>query len=249
MGLELSAIAWVALALGAVLVGFAKTALGGVGAVSVALFAAAMPARASTGVLLGLLLCGDVVAIASYHRHAHWPTLVRLVPAVVPGLLLGAWFVAVVGDRGLRVSIGLTLLGLSVFQLWQRRHPPAKSRGLGRPTSLSSGPVGLLAGFTTMTANAGGPVMTLYLILAGLPTLEMLGTAAWFFFAVNLAKVPFSAGLGLMTWDSLMLDAVLILPMLLGAAAGRALVRRIDQQRFERWALALSGASALMLLL
>ena len=64
---------------------------------------------------------------------------------------------------------------------------------------------GAAAGFATMTANAAGPVTTVYLIRAGLPMLQMIGTGAWFYLVVNLAKVPFSAGLGLITPTSLVL--------------------------------------------
>ena len=77
---------------------------------------------------------------------------------------------------------------------------------------------GVTAGFATMTANAAGPVTTIYLIRAGLPMLRMIGTGAGFYLVVNLAKVPFSAGLGLITPTSLVRDALLV-PALLSAPA------------------------------
>ena len=83
---------------------------------------------------------------------------------------------------------------------------------------------GATAGFATMTANAAGPVTTIYLIRAGLPMLRMIGTGAWFYLVVNLAKVPFSAGLGLITPTSLVRDALLVPALLLGAALGILLV-------------------------
>ncbi|MDP3892591.1 hypothetical protein [Nocardioides sp.] len=61
-----------------------------------------------------------------------------------------------------------------------------------------------------MTANAAGAVMTIYLIEAGLSKLELLGPGAWFFLAVNLAKVPFSAGLDLISPESLVMDVLLV---------------------------------------
>jgi hypothetical protein len=56
---------------------------------------------------------------------------------------------------------------------------------------------GVAAGFTTMTANAAGAVMTLYLLAMRVEKLRFIGTSAWFFLIVNVSKVPFSAGLGL----------------------------------------------------
>ncbi len=52
-----------ALAAAALLVGFSKTAVSGANTVSLAIFAAVLPARASTGVLLPLLIVGDVLAV------------------------------------------------------------------------------------------------------------------------------------------------------------------------------------------
>ncbi len=252
---ELSTAAWLWLGLAAVLVGFAKTALGGVGSVAVVIFAAVLPARGSTGALLPLLIAGDLLAVSLYRRHGSWGTLLRLLPGVVPGLVLGTWFVARVDDTTMRVSIGLILLVMTGLQLAQRLRPgsgpsraAAEGTAAGHPHPAASLAVGATAGFATMTANAAGPVMTLYLILAGLPVLEMLGTGAWFFLVVNLLKVPFSAGLHLISGPSLALDAVLVPAMLVGGALGFLVVRRLDQAGFERAALALSAVSAALLL-
>ncbi|MDP3892592.1 TSUP family transporter [Nocardioides sp.] len=104
---ELATGAWLLLALAAFLVGFAKTAIGGIAALAVVIFAAVLPARESTGVLLPLLLCGDLVAVSYYRRHADWATLLCLLPGVLPGLVLGAAFIAVVDNRVMVRSIGL----------------------------------------------------------------------------------------------------------------------------------------------
>jgi hypothetical protein len=62
----------------------------GANTVSLAIFAAVLPARASTGALLPILIAGDVLAVLTYRRHAHWPTLWRLFPAVAVGVVAGA---------------------------------------------------------------------------------------------------------------------------------------------------------------
>ena len=107
---------------------------------------------------------------------------------------------------------------------------------------------GATAGFATMTANAAGPVTTVYLIRAGLPMLRMIGTGAWFYLVVNLAKVPFSAGLGLITPASLVRDALLLPALVAGAVLGILLVGRLRQRQFEVAALGFSAATALLLL-
>ncbi len=90
--------------------------------------------------------------------------------------------------------------------------------------------------------------MTLYLLASGMVMLELLGTVAWFFFVVNLIKVPFSAGLDLISTASLATDAMLVPVMLVGGGLGALLVRRMSQLTFERGALGLTAVSALLLL-
>jgi hypothetical protein len=97
-----------ALAAAATLVGFSKTAVSGANTVSLAIFAAVLPAKASTGVLLPILIVGDVLAVLTYRRHAHWPTLWRLFPAVAAGVVVGTVFLMWADDEIVRTSIGAT---------------------------------------------------------------------------------------------------------------------------------------------
>src|SRR5262245_32636761 len=80
---------WLLLALGAFITGLSKTGIAGLGVLSVALFANALPARASTGALLPLLLCADLFGLAFFRKHASWPHLLKLFPWVMAGVLAG----------------------------------------------------------------------------------------------------------------------------------------------------------------
>ncbi|WP_405502245.1 sulfite exporter TauE/SafE family protein [Streptomyces niveus] len=243
---------FVALAAAAALVGFSKTAVSGANTVSLAVFAAVLPARESTGVLLPILIVGDTIAVLTYRRHAHWPTLWRLFPAVAGGVVVGTVFMLWADDGAVRVSIGSILLLMAGVTISRRRHPPeeddppetASLKGRVKARSY-----GVLGGFTTMVANAGGPVMSLYLLSAGFRKLGFLGTSAWFFLIVNTAKVPFSVGLGLIDLDSLLLDALLVLFVLPGAVLGKLCVDRIDQRVFERLVIGATVLGGLQLLL
>ncbi|MFF6998881.1 sulfite exporter TauE/SafE family protein [Streptomyces sp. NPDC008313] len=241
-----------ALAAAALLVGFSKTAVSGANTVSLAIFAAVLPARASTGVLLPLLIAGDVLAVLTYRRHAHWPTLWRLFPAVAVGVVLGTLFLMRADDGAVGTSIGAILLLMAGVTLWRRRRaddagePDAVVSRAGR---VKAGSYGVLGGFTTMVANAGGPVMSMYLLSAGFRKLGFLGTSAFFFLIVNVSKVPFSVGLGLIDGDSLLLDAALALFVLPGAVLGRWAVHRINQRLFEQLVIAATIVGGLQLLL
>ena len=255
------------LALAAWLVGVSKTALPGAGTITVAVFAAVLPARQSTGVLLVLLILGDLFAVWTYHAHADWAALRRLVPAVLAGVVVGTFFLATADDAAVRRVIGVIVLALVAVTLVRRaaattgrnrtqmnaagvataadvagRTDRATERGWRR--RLETGSYGVLAGFTTMVANAGGPVMSMYFLAARFPINRFLGTAAWFFFAVNLAKTPFSVSLGLINLDSLRLDLLLAPAVIVGAQVGRRLARQINQTLFDRLVLALSIVSA-----
>lgn len=259
---HLSALDLSLLALGACLVGLSKTALPGAGTLSVGLFAAVLPARQSTGALLVLLILGDLFAVWTYHAHADWAALRRLVPAVLVGVLVGTLFLATAGDGTVRRVIGAILLALIAVTLVQRGAaarrrsqsddaPVARSAQANGRTSrgLASTGYGVLAGFTTMVANAGGPVVSMYFLSARFSVTRFLGTAAWFFFAVNVAKTPFSVSLGLIDLASLRLDLLLAPAVVVGAFAGRRLARRIDQMLFDRLVIVLTVVSAGYLLI
>ncbi|KOT37974.1 membrane protein [Streptomyces caelestis] len=240
-----------ALAFAALLVGFSKTAVSGANTVSLAVFAAVLPAKASTGVLLPILIAGDVLAVLTYRRHAHWPTLWRLFPAVAAGVVAGTLFLVWADDGIVRSSIGAILLLMAGVTMWRRRTadadrgPDAVATRAGRAKARS---YGVLGGFTTMVANAGGPVMSLYLLSAGFRKLGFLGTSAFFFLIVNTSKLPFSAGLGLIDADSLLLDAALVLFVVPGALLGTWAVSRIDQRLFERLVIAATVVGGVQLL-
>lgn len=261
---------FIALAAAATLVGFSKTAVSGANTVSLAVFATVLPARESTGILLPVLIVGDVLAVLTYRRHAHWPTLWRLFPAVAAGVVLGTVFLVLAGNDAVRTSIGAILLLMAGVTVWRRRGaegPRARTADSGDGTGsggaaeaadreaapatgrLTARSYGVLGGFTTMVANAGGPVMSMYLLSAGFQKLGFLGTSAWFFLIVNTTKVPFSVGLGLIDGRSLLLDAALVLFVLPGAYLGKVCVNRIDQRLFERLVIGATVLGGLQLLL
>ncbi|WP_240646002.1 sulfite exporter TauE/SafE family protein [Georgenia sp. SYP-B2076] len=272
---DLSTLDWTLLALAAALVGAAKTALPGAGTISVALFAAVLPAKASTGALLLLLILGDLFAVRTHHAHADWGVLRRLAPAVLVGVLAGTVFLRLVDDASVRRVIGVILvamIALTVLRRWAavprasgrgRRRTPAQltppdgpgaagaAPGGRRPwrRRAESGTYGVLGGFTTMVANSAGPVMSMYFLAGNFSMHRFLGTSAWFFLAVNLAKTPFSVSLGLITAQSLLLDLVLAPLVVLGALVGGRLVRHINQKLFERAVVVLTLVSATYLIL
>lgn len=257
---EIQALSWVLLGAGALVVGLSKTALPGAGTLAVVLFAMALPARESTAALLVLLLVGDLFAISMYRKTVDWAILRRLIWPVLLGVAVGTVFLGIASDSAVRRVIGVILLGLLAFTLLRRRGATDQRSSRQTPTRQpSTSPrraaraagfgYGWLGGFTTMVANAGGPVMSMYLLAMRLDVKTFLGTAAYFFFAVNLLKVPFQIGLGLLNTQILSIVLVLVPLVVVAAFLGRWIAGRISQTVFERLVLGLTVVGAVNLLL
>ncbi len=241
---------WTLAALGAYLVGLSKTGIAGLGILSVALFAVALPARESTGIVLVVLIAADIVAITAYRRQVSWPHLWRLFPWAAAGIVLGFLVMGRIDSATTQRLIGLILIFLVVFQFIRRR----QSRGAPLPESTQPHPLlaavtGVSAGFATMVANAAGPIMIMYLLAMRLPKLVFMGTSAWYFFVLNLFKVPFSYSLGLINFNSLQVSLVLAPFAIIGALSGRVLIEHIDQSTFEFLALVMTLVAGLWLAL
>ena len=239
---------WALLTVGAFFTGLTKTGIAGLGVLAVALFANALPARDSTGALLPLLISADFFGVAFFRKHAEWPQLWKLFPWVVVGILLGCFALGRFSDAEAQRSIGGILLAMVMLQFWRRRQSDDLASRLPHARWFVAF-TGIAAGFATMTANAAGPLMMLYLLAVGLPKLALVGTGAWFFLFVNIFKVPFSLHLGLITTGSLRMDALLFLPMVPGALLGPVLLKRMNQKAFETMVLAFTILAAIRLLL
>jgi uncharacterized membrane protein YfcA len=248
MHFDFSCWQWAMLALGAFATGLSKTGIPGLGVLTVGLFANALPARESTGTLLPLLICGDIVGVSLYRKHADWSHIWKLFPWVVPGILTGALALNRVTNSQVEQIIGFILLVMIGLQILRDRKGAGMTEVLPHSWWFAA-LAGFLAGLATMMANAAGPVMIIYLLAVRLPKMAFIGTSAWFFMCLNVFKVPFSAGLGLITPNSLLLDALLLLPMLPGALLGPMILKHLNQKVFEWTALALTIFAVARLLL
>jgi uncharacterized membrane protein YfcA len=239
---------WALGALGALLVGLSKTGVPGLGILNVAIFTLAFPARESVGLVLLILICGDIVAVSSYRRDASWPHLLRLFPWAAAGVVVGYFTLGRVNDLQMRRLIGAILLSLVVFQYFRSRRSSAPE-SQSQPDRPWLAPLaGITAGFTTMVANAAGPVMMLYLLAMRLPKIVFIGTAAWYFLLLNLFKAPFSASLGLINPASLGVAIWLGPFAAVGALIGRSIVKHLNQRVFELITLGLTFFAALLMI-
>ena len=237
---------WLILCVGAMGVGVSKSGLSGVSMVHVLVFAFVFGARASTGVLLPLLLVGDLCAVWLLGNQALWPCVRRLMWPALIGVVLGWLLLDRLNETAFRPFIGVVILTLSGGQLVRMWRPD----WLGRVPHAQwfVWTMGILTGVTTMLANAAGPIVALYLLAIALPKDKLIATGAWFFLLLNLCKVPFSMQLGLIDRSTLLLNLSLAPCVLLGLLVGRWVVRRIPQRAFESVLLLFSAAAAIRLI-
>ncbi|MBA3699830.1 MAG: sulfite exporter TauE/SafE family protein [Planctomycetes bacterium] len=234
--------------------GVAKTGVPGLGilVVPLMLYVVTDP-RLSPGVVLPLLCLADLFAVVYYRRHAQWDRVLKLVPWVAVGLgfgMVGLWAQLRydISEVVLTQTIGVIVLVMIILQLVRKW----KQTDEAVPTTASSVKAALYGsgtGFATYIANAAGPVMNLYLLSMTLPKREFMGTAAWFFFVINLVKVPQFIMQERITAETLVLDLWLAPAVIVGAFLGRWLFTRIPQALFEQIIIGLAFVATIALFL
>ena len=202
-----------------------------------------------------MLIMADVFAVVFYRGTANWMQIKRLVPWVIPGLLIGTETLVILGHAKqkdlLNPIIGwivLVMLAVSLLRgKWGEKLAPTSKLG----TAIT----GALAGFTTMISNAAGPVMGIFLTAAKMPKDEIMGNNAWYFFIFNLTKLPLMAYVALenpanpvMTRDSLLMNVALFPLIVVGAFAGKVLFTKIPQKLFSNAILILALVAAIKLI-
>ncbi len=230
---------WILGALCAFMVGVAKTGMPGVGVLAIPLMViTAGDTKSSAGWLLPILCTADLFAVFYWRRHAAANKLFSMVPWVLVGMAAGT-AALYSKEQVLRPMVGIIVLIMLVLYLYRRYNSDL------RPAH--GGIYGIAAGFATTVANAAGPVMNLYLLTKQLPKEEFIATGAWFFFVINLAKIPIYAWHGMFSRTSLIFDAVLVPVVLLGALTGRWMLGRIPPHIFEAMVIFLTIASTILL--
>ena len=226
----------------ALLLGIAKSGIKGLAILIVTGLALVYGAKESTGILMPLLICGDILAVIYYKRHVKWIYLIKLLPWMVAGVLVGV----VLGKdlpedlfkSGMAVII---LISVAMMYYWERK----KDRKVPNHLSFAA-LMGMMAGFTTMVGNLAGVFSNIYFLAIKLPKNEFIGTAAWLFFIINLFKVPFHIwSWGTINLASFQISLSLIPAVILGFVFGVSIVKKIKNDRYRQLILLLTGLGGL----
>lgn len=234
--MELSPADWLFAAFGAFLIGLGKGGLPGAGNLTIYIYAVIFGPKPSVGVLLPVLICGDIVAIILYRRHAEWQYLRRLLPPTLMGILLGWAVFEYIPGKVFGAVIGVILLlmtGLHFLRRWLALHHVERGEDMVPHTWWFITGTGLAGGLATMLANAAGPIAAFYLMAVKLPKYAFIGTSAWFFFVVNLSKVPLMVELGTIRFDSIGVSLALGVFAIIGACLAPQIVKHIPQKHYD----------------
>ncbi len=242
---QVEAYQWALAIISGMVIGMSKAGLTGLTLMFIPLMAISFGGRASTGLLLPMLVVGDIFAVAWYRRHAEWKYLLKILPSAVVGLGVGVAVGGRLSDDGFRYLLGGIILALLALMVWQdvRKKEPQYPQALWFAIVA-----GLAAGFTTMIGNAAGAITSIYLLAMRLPKNSFIGTVAWFFLIINLLKVP----LQIFFWKNISAETltfnVLMIPAIAaGAAIGILAAGEIPEKAYRVFVMVMTGVAGLLL--
>lgn len=243
--LDLDRIQWLTVIIVALIVGFSKTGIGGVTMLAIPILASVFGGKDSTGIILPMLLVGDLFAIWYYRKSVEWKKVFQPLPWAILGIILGVVVGHYISDRTFLTLIGIIILiCLGILVYTEMKGKNIKVPGESWFYIL----VGVLSGFASMIGNAAGPIFGIYLLALGFKKNNFMGTNAWFFFIVNLTKLP----LQIFVWHNIGVRAmnitVVVLPMIiLGAFLGYYILKKINENIFRFLVIIMTGIAAIKL--
>ncbi|HEX2554796.1 MAG TPA: sulfite exporter TauE/SafE family protein [Microvirga sp.] len=213
-----------------ILLGLSKGGFSGVGMLSLPLMALFISPVQAAAITLPILIVQDVVSVWAFRRSWDRRNVAILLAGSLAGILLGYLLAARVSDAAVKLTVGIVSIAFAFRRLVLERGraevPPA-------PADLPRGLFwGLVTGFTSMIAHAGGPPFQIYTLPQRLPRDVFVGTGAILFALVNWIKVPPYLALGQFTAENLGTSFALFPVAIASTWAGVWLVRRVPAERF-----------------
>ena len=243
----LSETQWILVIIAAFMVGFSKTGVSSMMMLVIPILATIFGGKESTGVLLPLLVTGDLFAVWYYHKHAAWSNIKKLLPWTLVGLILGMVVGNYINDSQFKALIAIIIIICLGILLYTEKKGNKK---IVPESPWLSALTGIAAGFATMIGNAAGPIFSVFLLAKGFKKYDFMGTAAWFFLIINLTKVP----LQVFVWHNVtvksFLTAGLMLPAIaLGAFIGAIIIKKLNEKIFRYFIIILTAIAAIRLLI
>jgi uncharacterized membrane protein YfcA len=215
--------------LAVVLVGVSKAGFGGAtGLMATPLMALFVPPTTAAAIMLPLLIAMDGLALRAYWGKWEASVLKGLIPGALVGIALGWATFGLLDDAKVALLLGVFCIVFAA-QALARQLRPKRERAPVRPLS---GPFwGGVAGYTSFVSHAGGPPLTAHMLALGLDKTTFQATTVVFYAAINAAKLPPYAALGLFE-PSAWLTSLVLAP---AAPVGIWLGMKLHSMVSERW--------------
>ncbi len=168
------------------MIGLAKGGFGGLGALLTPILSLVLPVASAVGVLLPMLIFGDVFAVYMYWKEWDIDLVKRMLPAGIVGALIGTFLLSSVSTNGLRIILGIFVLVSVAYKFFSDRIQAMRYE----PRLWHAPAAGLLSGVASGMFNSGGPPFNSYLLLQKLKARPFIATTAIYFALLNLTKVP-----------------------------------------------------------
>lgn len=213
-----------------VIVGIARAGIFGVMVIVVPVLSLFLGGRQAAGFVLPWMILGDWIAVFFYRKNISWPVILRILPWLVLGILLGAWIGTTVSDRVFRnIMGGITFLSLALL-LWKEKKGGVQ---VHYPLGIIA-VIGIVSGLGSMIGNIAGPIIALYFFTLGLDKISYVSSMVYLFWIVNMIKVPFHVFYwGTINTASFELNLLLSPLLLLGAFLGYKIIKRIPEKPFK----------------
>jgi len=232
--------------LAAFVVGVSKGGIKGISILSVTLMALAFGAKNSTGIILPLLIVGDILAVIYFKKYTKWRYLINFLPWMLVGVLVATYVGKDIPEETFKIWMAIIILGSVVFMWFSEK----TNKKIQPSNKLFSGSVGFAAGFSTMIGNLAGPFANLFFLATRMPKNELIGTSAWVFFIVNNFKVPLHVFYwGTITWDTLKTNLTLLPFVIIGFLVGIKLVSYFSEKFFRQFLLIVTAIGAILIFL
>lgn len=245
LSIEITTTAWALAFAAALVLGISKAGIKGIAIIIVTLMALAFGAKQSTGLIVPLLIVGDIFAVIYYNRHTQWKYILRFLPWMMAGVLIGNFIGKDLDEATFKIGMAIIILGSVVMMYWWDRK---KSKTV--PTHWAfAGFMGIMAGITTMIGNLAGAFSNIFFLAMRLPKNQFIGTAAWLFFIINIFKLPFHIwSWETITPETLWIDLKLVPGIFLGLFIGVRLVKIIKDDFYRKMILVLTALGAILIL-
>lgn len=228
----------------ATIIGISKGGIKGISVLAVTLMALAYGAKNSTGIILPMLIVGDILAVIYFKKHTKWKYLVYFLPFMLIGVLIATVIGKNLSEPVFKKWMAFIILGSVIFMWFSE----SSSKRIVPENRIFGSTVGLMAGFTTMIGNLAGPFANLFFLSTKIPKKEFLGTSAWVFFIVNNFKVPFHIfSWETINWDSLKINLNLIPFIIIGFIVGVKIVDYFSEKFFRQFILIVTAIGAILI--